>query len=56
MPEILKLELKQNEKQYWEFIRILRSDERVQGGFIQDSNISKIESALFMNFLKNLMN
>ena len=49
----MKLELKQNEKQYWEFIRILRSDERVQGGFIQDSNISKTEQEIYMEKYNN---
>ena len=44
----MNLDLKQNEKKYWEFIRILRSDERVQSGFIQDSNISQIEQETYM--------
>ena len=49
----MKLELKQNEKQYWEFIRILRSDERVQSGFIQNSNISQTEQETYMEKYNN---
>ena len=49
----MKLELKQNEKQYWEFIRILRSDERVQNGFIQNSNISKTQQEVYMEKYNN---
>ena len=44
----MKLKLKQNEKKYWEFIRILRSDKRVQEGFIQNSTITKIEQEVYM--------
>jgi RimJ/RimL family protein N-acetyltransferase len=49
----MKLELKQNEKQYWEFIRILRSDKKVQSGFIQNSNISKTEQEVYMEKYNN---
>jgi len=37
----MRLNLIENEKKYWEFIRILRSDERVQDGFIQNSTIEQ---------------
>ena len=44
----MRLNLIENEKKYWEFIRILRSDERVQDGFIQNSTITKIEQEVYM--------
>ena len=47
------LKLIENEKKYWEFIRILRSDKRVQEGFIQNSEISKIEQEVYMEKYNN---
>ena len=49
----MNLELKENEKRYWEFIRILRSDKRVQEGFIQNSTITKIEQEVYMEKYNN---
>lgn len=34
---------------YWEFVRILRNDERVLDGFIQSTNISKVMQIEYMN-------
>ena len=34
----MQIELVNCEKQYWEFVRILRNDERVQDGFIESIN------------------
>jgi len=45
----MKLELKKNSEQYWEFIRLLRSDKRVQGGFIKESTITIEEQKKYMN-------
>ena len=45
----MKLKLKKNSKQYWEFIRILRSDKRVQAGFIKESSITIKEQENYMN-------
>jgi RimJ/RimL family protein N-acetyltransferase len=36
------------EEKYWEFIRILRSDPRVQNGFIQKANITKDQQIKYM--------
>ena len=36
------------EKKYWEFIRTLRSDDRVQEGFIQRVNITKDQQIEYM--------
>lgn len=33
---------------YWEFIRLLRNDDRVQDGFIQKSNITKEQQERYM--------
>ena len=38
----------QNEEEYWEFIRQLRNDRRVKGGFVQQEHIAKQEHAGFM--------
>lgn len=35
-----KLQLVECEKKYWEFIRVLRNDERVIGGFIKSNHIT----------------
>ena len=45
----MNLELKKNNKKYWEFIRLLRSDKRVQNGFIEQSTITKKEQETYMN-------
>ena len=44
----MKLKLKKNSKKYWDFIRILRSDKRVQSGFIKNSTISIKEQEIYM--------
>ena len=45
----MNLKLVPNKAGYWEFIRLLRSDKRVQEGFIQDiPQISKLEQELYM--------
>ena len=45
----MTLKLIPNESKYWEFIRLLRSDERVQDGFIQTTpQISKREQEIYM--------
>ena len=45
----MNLKLVPNEKQYWEFIRLLRADERVQSGFIQNtSKISQEQQEKYM--------
>jgi RimJ/RimL family protein N-acetyltransferase len=45
----MSLKLIPNESKYWEFIRLLRSDERVQEGFIQVTpQISKREQEIYM--------
>ena len=36
----MNLKLIPNKKSYWEFIRLLRADDRVQSGFIQDYGFS----------------
>jgi RimJ/RimL family protein N-acetyltransferase len=45
----MHLELKKNNKNYWEFIRILRSDKRVHGGFIEQSKITRMEQEEYMS-------
>ena len=45
----MNLKLVPNEKQYWEFIRLLRADKRVQSGFIQNtSKISQEQQEKYM--------
>ena len=45
----MTLKLIPNESKYWEFIRLLRADKRVQEGFIQvTSQISKREQEIYM--------
>ena len=45
----MKLKLVNNEPKYWEFIRLLRSDERVQNGFVNFvSTISTREQEIYM--------
>ena len=43
-----KLDLIKCNKKYWEYIRILRSDNRVQKGFIQKVNISQSQQIKYM--------
>ena len=43
-----KLNLIKCNKKYWEYIRILRSDNRVQKGFIQKVNISQSQQIKYM--------
>ena len=45
----MKLKLKKNSEQYWEFIRLLRSDKRVQSGFIKESTVTVKEQENYMN-------
>ena len=40
--------LVENEPRYWEFIRELRSDPRVQGGFVQQGRITVEEQQQYM--------
>ena len=49
----MNLELKENNKNYWEFIRILRSDKRVQSGFIEHSKITTMDQDTYMNRYNN---
>ena len=49
----MKLKLKKNRKEYWDFIRTLRSDKRVQDGFIEESNISIKEQETYMKKYNN---
>ena len=45
----MNLKLIPNKKDYWEFIRLLRADERVQSGFIQNtSKISQEQQEKYM--------
>jgi ribosomal protein S18 acetylase RimI-like enzyme len=47
------MELVKCTKKYWEFVRILRNDDRVQSGFIKSSNITKdMQSAYMMMYSK----
>ena len=43
------MELVNCTKEYWEFVRVLRNDERVLDGFIQSTNISKVMQIEYMN-------
>ena len=38
----------QNKQVYWEFIRQLRNDQRVKGGFVQQKHITRQEHESFM--------
>ena len=49
----MDLELRKNNKKYWEFIRLLRSDKRVQSGFIEQSTITRKEQETYMNRYNN---
>jgi GNAT superfamily N-acetyltransferase len=49
----MNLELKQNNKIYWEFIRLLRSDKRVQSGFIEQTTVTRKEQETYMNRYNN---
>ena len=52
----MNLKLKKNNKKYWEFIRQLRSDIRVQSGFIEEVTITKKEQLIMHNhFNKDLV-
>ena len=42
------MKLVQNEKKYWEYIRVLRNEEGVKEGFVQQKHISKFEHFKFM--------
>jgi ribosomal protein S18 acetylase RimI-like enzyme len=47
------MELVKCTKKYWEFVMILRNDDRVQSGFIKSSNITKdMQSAYMMMYSK----
>ena len=47
------MELVKCTKKYWEFVRVLRNDDRVQSGFIKSSNITKdMQSAYMMMYSK----
>jgi len=47
------MELVPNEKKYWDFIRTLRNNERVQVGFIEKVNIIPEQQADYMNIYKD---
>ena len=49
----MNLKFKQNNKKYWEFIRLLRSDKRVQSGFIEQATITRKEQETYMNKYNN---
>ena len=49
----MNLELKQNNKKYWEFIRLLRSDKRVQSGFIEQTTVTRKEQETYINRYNN---
>ena len=49
----MNLEFKKNKKKYWEFIRLLRSDKRVQSGFIEQSTVTRKEQETYMNKYNN---
>lgn len=42
------LEFKQNEPKYWDFIRTLRSDERIQDSFVEQVTITPEQQAAYM--------
>jgi len=44
----MKLEFKNCDEEYWEFVRILRNDDRVQSGFIQNATITPSEQQEYM--------
>ena len=45
----MNLKLIPNKKNYWEFIRLLRADKRVQSGFIQNTlKITKEQQEKYM--------
>lgn len=47
------MELVKCTKKYWEFVRVLRNDDRVQSGFIKSSNITKdMQTAYMMMYSK----
>jgi len=52
----MNLKLKKNNKKYWEFIRQLRSDKRIQSGFIEEVTITKKEQEAYMNKYKDNYN
>ena len=47
------LEFVKNKKQYFEFIRNLRNDSRVQDGFIESSHITEEQQIEYMKTYKN---
>jgi len=44
----MRLALVPNNRHYWEFIRLLRNDERVKNGFIKSAEISKEDQERYM--------
>ncbi len=42
------MELVKNSEKYWEFIRNLRNDPSVKGGFIEQEHITKFDHTLYM--------
>ena len=49
----MNLEFKKNNKKYWEFLRLLRSDKRVQSGFVEQVKITRKEQEVYMNKYNN---
>ena len=43
------MEFVRNEKKYWEFIRLLRNDDRVKSGFIQQEAIERDQHEEYMS-------
>lgn len=43
------MELVECSKEYWEFVRVLRNDERVQGGFIHNNFITEEMQEKYMS-------
>ena len=44
-----KFQLKACTKEYWEFVRQLRNNDKVQAGFIETKHISKTQQKEYMN-------
>lgn len=45
----MQIELVNCDKQYWEFVRILRNDERVQDGFVESDYITTEQQENYMS-------
>lgn len=45
----MRMELVKCTPQYWEFVRVLRNDERVQSGFIKSNPISPKDQEYYMH-------